>query len=219
MSKPWDWTKVNNKKIWLEPDAQCYLYAAKWAKEGKKDILDLGCGLGRHSIYFAKSNFNVTATDLSKDAIEYLDKYKHEENLEINTVIADMLSLPFEDNSFDAVFAFHSISHTDSKGIKEILSEIRRVLRPDGAVFLTMCSKDTWSFTNAHPPYILDNNTIIKESGLETGIPHFYVDEDDIKELFKDFMLVDIKYVSHRYFDNDWQDTKHYYIEIKNKKE
>ena len=41
----WDWSVVSDKKTWLEPCEESYYYASKWKREGRKSVLDLGCGL------------------------------------------------------------------------------------------------------------------------------------------------------------------------------
>ena len=185
------------------------------SKEGKKRILDLGCGLGRHSILFSKYGFQVSALDSSEEAIDSLQKYSEDNDLEIQCKVGDMHELPYPDDSFDCIFAFLSISHTDSKGIIKVISEMKRVLVPGGAMFFTLCSKETWSFTEAGYPKI-DENTIMKTEGAEEGIPHFYVDKDDIIELMKDFQLIRVRHVDDCFFQGNWRNSKHYFIEAIN---
>ncbi|BBF42522.1 methyltransferase type 11 [Lachnospiraceae bacterium KM106-2] len=57
-SKGWEWEQVEHKP-WLEPVDQVYYLVHKWALLGYHSILDLGSGLGRHSIFFAKHGFKV----------------------------------------------------------------------------------------------------------------------------------------------------------------
>jgi ubiquinone/menaquinone biosynthesis C-methylase UbiE len=52
-----------------------------------------------------------------------------------------MKELPYKDESFDCILAYHVISHTDTQGIKRILKELNRVLRKSGEFFITLCSK------------------------------------------------------------------------------
>lgn len=123
-----------------------------------------------------------------------------------------MLKLHYPDNSFDCIFAYHVISHTDTQGMKTILSEIERVLRPNGEIFLSLCSKDTWFFKEAGFPKI-DENTIVKtEEGPEKGIPHFYVTIDDVLKLFGKFEMQSIRHVDDCYFEGEKRNSKHYFI-------
>ena len=119
ISKAWEWNKDNNP-IWLTPSEESYYISNRWKKSDFRKILDFGCGLGRHSVYFAKEGFDVTAFDLSPEAIENLRKWSEREKLNIDIKTADMLELPYADNSFDGIFAYHVISHTDTSGIQII---------------------------------------------------------------------------------------------------
>ncbi len=218
ISKAWNW-KEEKSNIWLQPSEESYFIANTWKQRGVKKVLDLGCGLGRHSILFAKTGFQVSALDLSVDATNHLKKWAKDENLAVDVKNADMLNLPYEDNTFDALFAMHVISHTDTENFKKILNEMTRVLKVGSQIFVTLCSKDTWSFKDSGYPKH-DENTVIKiEDGPENGIPHFYVTLDDILILFKDFEIERIRHIDDCYFDNAIRNSKHYFItaKLKNK--
>ena len=211
VSKAWDWNK-ESCPVWLQPSEKSYFIAQKMEEKNIKKVLDFGCGLGRHSIYFAKQGFHVSAFDLSEESTEYLRTWAEREKLSIEIKKADMLELPYDDNSFDAIFAYHVISHTDSSGIKKIIHEISRVLKIGGEIYLTLCSKDTWSFEDAGYPR-LDENTVIKtDEGPEKGIPHFYVTLDDIIDLFANFEIEGIRHTDDCYFAGKKQNCKHYFI-------
>lgn len=211
VSKAWDWKK-ESCPIWLNPCEESYYAAQQWKEKNIKNILDFGCGLGRHSIFFSKQGFHVSAFDLSKEGTEHLKKWAAKEGLSIEITNADMLLLPYKDDSFDAIFAYHVISHTDSVGIKQIISEISRVLKIGGEIYLTLCSKETWSFKDAGYP-ILDANTVLKtDDGPEEGIPHFYVTLDDIINLFADYDIEKIRHTDDCYFSGRKQNSKHYFI-------
>lgn len=211
ISKSWEWEKENSS-IWLEPSEESYYLANRWKAAGFVEILDFGCGLGRHSIFFARNGFKVSSFDLSAEGVNYLKKWAERENLNIDAKVADMLSLPYAADSFDCIFAYHVISHTDTKGIKRIIDEIKRVLKEGGEIFLTLCSKDTWSFKDACYPK-LDENTVVKtDEGPEKGIPHFYAELDDILDLFKDIQIIGIRHTDDCFFDEKKQNSKHYFV-------
>ena len=78
-----------------------------------KRLLDLGCGRGRHAIFFANSGFDVSAMDLSFDCVKELSEFAEKENLSIQCDVAEMTSLPYQDDSFDCLIAYHVISHSN----------------------------------------------------------------------------------------------------------
>ena len=212
LSNAWDWDSVTERDEWSKPSEEGFYYAEKWNRDGRRRVLDLGCGVGRHALLFAEIGLDVTAVDSSEEAISCLKRMDPDERIVCE--VADMHDLPYDDGSFDCVFAYHSISHTDSAGIVRILSEIHRVLSPGGNVFLTLCSKDTWSFNEADLP-IVDSCTRVRTDGPERGIPHFYVDKEDIIRLMAHFELIRVRHVDDCFSNGTWRNCKHYFIEAK----
>lgn len=190
-SKAWAWEKVNTN-FWKEPSSEYYYIAHTWAKRGFKNVLDLGCGLGRHALAFRNDGFNVSACDLSEYAINYARNAAKECKInDIQFDVCDMLTLPYRDNSFDAVFAYHVISHTDSVGIQKIADELKRILKPSGELYIDFISKEAPQFINA-TNRIDDNTIIMEEIEEEYGIPHYFAEITDIMRIMKDFEIVDL---------------------------
>ena len=210
-SKEWEW-KEADKTIWTTPCEESYYYAKKWKSEGKRSVLDLGCGLGRHSILFAKESFEVKAVDLSVDGVNYLRQWQKKEDLDFETKVCDMNQLPFANDTFDCIWAYHVISHTDTEGFLGILEEIKRVLKPGGSIYFTVCSKETWSYKEARFTHI-DENTVMITDGPEKDVPHYFVEYEDIIRLLADFIIVKIRHIDDCYFGGLKQNSKHYYIE------
>ena len=213
-SKSWNWDIVTDD-FWTIPSEDVYYYLEKWLKCGFKTFLDLGCGLGRHSIFFANNGFKVHSFDLSENGLENFIAIIKNEKLNISIKLGDMLSLPYEDNYFDCVLAYHSIYHTDSSGIKQVISEIHRVLKKDGEAFITFISKNNPSFTLSSNK-IIDENTIIKTEGIEANIPHYYVNVEDIKYLLKDFKMIKIRQIEDV---SEGNSSWHYFVNIKKMEE
>ena len=214
MSKEWNW-EINTNNLWLNPSIESYFYVKEWKNKQFKNVLDLGCGLGRHAILFAKNDFNVTACDLSEYGVNHLNEWADKENLKIETVVCDMLELPFNENSFDAIFSYHTISHTDTMGVKKVINELKRVLKSNGELFLTLCSKETWSFKDAGYQKIDENTVLKQEDGPEDGIPHFYVNLEDIQKLFNDFEIISVRHIDDIYYTDKINHSKHYFVHMK----
>jgi len=95
-------------------------------------ILEAGCGVGYGTNFISKYFKIIVGLDISKDAIRIAKKYKH-----IHWVIGDATSLPFKDESFDAVISLQVIEHIKKRKVLTYLNEIRRVLRKNGIFVLT----------------------------------------------------------------------------------
>ena len=112
-SKARNWS-VSEALWWEEPASEVYPLINRWLKLDYEHILDLGCGVGRHSILFSQNNFIVDAIDLSKNGIDKLNNLIKEKHLKnITAKVGDITSLPYIDNEFDCLLAYHAIYHTD----------------------------------------------------------------------------------------------------------
>jgi len=103
-------------------------------KDNEK-VLDSGCGNGRY--YELLKNTDYTGTDNSKELIE-LAKNKYPE---ANFLVADSLSLPFADNSFNQVYSIAVLHRIPSKEYRlQFFKEAQRVLKDKGRLVVTVWS-------------------------------------------------------------------------------
>ena len=168
-SKPWEWNKLDEEeqKKWKEPCIESYYLINRWKKQNKKYFLDIGCGLGRHTIQFAKSGFNVSGIDLSEEAIKATKECLEKEGLKANIKKSDMLQLPYPKESMDCILCRNVISHTDTEGIKIIIEQIYNILRKNGECFLTLGSKNAETFKNKNNSRKDANTAIRMDEGPE----------------------------------------------------
>lgn len=211
-SKEWNWNEADKEK-WLNPSEDSIYLAKRWAEEGAHSILDLGCGLGRHALYFAQKGFKVTAVDLSKEAVESSKALRKQSQVDFLCTRADMMQLPFSNDAFDRVFSYHVISHQDTEGVQRVVDEITRVLKPGGKVFLTLCSKEHYAFSEKSFPHI-DANTVLKTEGAEVDVPHFFADKEALKKLFHDYSFEQVRHITDcEMGEDDRRERSHYFIE------
>lgn len=99
-------------------------------------ILDLCCGVGRHSIELAKRGFEVTGVDNTQEYLEIAERRGGEENLDIEFVLEDMRGFT-RPKSFDAVLSmFTSFGYfEDKEEDRKVARNVFESLKP-GGVFL-----------------------------------------------------------------------------------
>ncbi|MDP3917801.1 MAG: class I SAM-dependent methyltransferase [Candidatus Woesebacteria bacterium] len=211
-SKAWNWN-IASAPQWEEPAPEVFPLLRRWQKQGFKKLLDLGCGIGRHSILFSENNFEVDACDLSAEGIDKLNILATKNSLSMSTKVCDMLSLPYSDKTFDCLIAFHAIYHSDDEGIQKTISEIKRILKSGGEAFITFNSKNNSAFKNPDNKHLSDS-TIVKIQGHEAGIPHYYASKQDVENLLKDFEIIEFSYKEEYLLDQDYTGA-HYYVLLK----
>ena len=105
-------------------------------------VLEVGCGAGVDLARFAKGGASVVGVDLSSSAIDLARANFEQQGLTGDFRVADGEALPFEDNSFDLVFAHGVVQYTADP--KRLVEECRRVLKPGGEAVFQVYNRVSW---------------------------------------------------------------------------
>ena len=97
---------------------------------GSKRCLEVGCGRGSLSAYFADEGWDCSLLDLSEAAIQQARQAFHANGFKATFDIGDCLNLPYSEGTFDMVFSIGLLEHF--KNFEKVISEQFRVLAPDG---------------------------------------------------------------------------------------
>jgi len=123
---------------------------------GCKTILDAGCGNGRYTRFLlrcADDDAHITCFDLSQSMLHRAQR-RVQHSSRVSFVAADLTRLPYADASFDAAVCGWVLEHLPDP--RNGLSELARVLRPEGKLLL-MVTEDT--FTGAMCSRVWDCRT------------------------------------------------------------
>ena len=159
-------------------------------KEHKiKKIIELGAGLGRDTIFFAKNSIHVEALDYSHSAIKVINKKAEKQNLSnyISTKIFDIRKkIPFKDNSVDACFShmLYCMALTNIE-LESLNNEICRVLKPNGINIYTVRHTNDGDYRKG----IHRGEDLYENDGF---IIHFF-SKDKVNSLLKGFQNLEIE--------------------------
>ena len=122
----------NIDKVWRRKTAKAV------SNFSPKTILDLATGTADMAIALARRNpqAHIVGVDISEKMLEIGKNKIKKQDLEnqIDLYISDAASLPFEDNSFDTITIAFGVRNFED--MQKGLSEIRRVLKPCGVIFI-----------------------------------------------------------------------------------
>lgn len=201
MKTNWDshWEEESNRSYWREPDKAVIQLIETLDKSRIKDVLDLGCGIGRHAIYFAEVGFNVTAVDSSPKALAILRQQVVEKELEVKSIEGDYSEELFPEESFDFVLAYNVIYHGYRQNMEHAINLIHKLLKPQGLFFFTCPTTRDDKYGNGEE---LAQNTYKPLNSVHPGDIHYFANESDILDFLGKFSEFS-KDVYEHHWDND----------------
>lgn len=123
--------------------AKDYVIEAKYIEDivkkhgipNSKNLIDLGCGTGSHSIIWAKNGWSVTGVDRSESMLQIARTKTQGKNLGINFFQGDLSNFKLKEESyFDvAVSMFAVVGYLiENKSLQHLFSTVRKILKPGG---------------------------------------------------------------------------------------
>ncbi|MFO7864559.1 MAG: class I SAM-dependent methyltransferase [Salinivirgaceae bacterium] len=101
------------------------------------EMLELGCGTGHWTQFFAGLGFDVTAIDNSRAMLERASTKK----IKATFREANAQNLPFDDEAFGIVASVTMLEFVDNQ--EQVLAEMMRVLKPGGYLLLGCLNADS----------------------------------------------------------------------------
>lgn len=166
MSVVWDEIYKKGDFLKLPPHPEIRELAELFKKERIRQILDLGSGGGRHTIYLASKRFDVYGLDLSSTGLAYALNILSKKGLTAHFTLHDITTLPYDDNYFDAIISVQVIHHNKLKDIRKTVGEIKRVLRNEGYLWNVFLIYKSLLFLLRQLVYVTTHSEILSFSIL-----------------------------------------------------
>ena len=185
----WDtaWKRVSKPHKELPKLPYIHELTRKLKKFRVKKVLDLGCGSGWLSVFMSKYGFEITGIDISQPAIELGKIWAQEDNANINLIAGDLLDLPFEESSFDAVVCNSVIEHFRMDQAKIVFEKIHKILTPGGFFFGCF---DNVGTSGKGEFFKLDDSTQVYTDEMRKGMMLRNYTDLEVKSLLRNFDIL-----------------------------
>lgn len=144
-----------------------------FSKFSGQKVLEIGCGSGAASCLFAKNGANVTAVDITKQAIEITKSNAKAQGVKIKALNQDAEKMTFKDESFDFVFSWGVLHH--SKNTIKAFKNVARVLKKNGKGLIMVYNKNSARYYINGLNWLILKRKIFSGYTLET-VQDFYTD-------------------------------------------
>ncbi len=192
MNTDWNSAYKHHPYTEKEPHHGVLQFISRLKKDSNRQILDLGCGDGRHLIFLAKQGYLPVGVDNALWGLRQAKEWAEKEGLEIKFLYADMAFLPVQDECFDQIISIQVIHHQPICRIQKTLKNIRRLLREEGSFYFTVPKYPPRKWKNNN--YLeIEHHTFAPTEGFEKGIPHHFFTKDELRAELKDFEIMEIK--------------------------
>ncbi|MHC1709551.1 MAG: class I SAM-dependent methyltransferase [Methanomassiliicoccales archaeon] len=140
-------------------------------------VLELGIGNGKNLTSFT-SGAEIIGLDFSGPALRACAK-----KYRIPLLQADVTALPFRDESFPNVAASHVLGHLDRASMRKASSEIQRVLKKGGILYISVFGEEDMRFGKGEE---VEQRTFKRGNGV---ITHYFL-KNEVPEMFPDLKAV-----------------------------
>ncbi len=117
-----------------------YRYLATEIYPRNKDggrLLDIGCGCGEYLVSLRMLHWDVYGIDVNREAAFYAGN-----NCGLKVICGEIFDAGFPGDFFDVITLHHTLEHVSS--LLETLEEIRRILKKDGEIIITVPNIWNW---------------------------------------------------------------------------
>ncbi len=185
----WDtyWADEGEHEWWERPAPEVLALIASRSPEARPEVLDLGCGLGRHAIAFARAGYRVTAVDASATAVAHLRAWAARLKLRVESRVCDVLDEGLPAGAYDIILSYNVIYHGSRARFAQAIDRVHALLRPGGLFFFTCPSREDGKYGHGEE---IAPHTFRCERSVTPGDIHYFAGEADLDELLAGYRLL-----------------------------
>lgn len=147
----------------------------------KASVLDIGCGAGLLSNALAQEGHTVSGIDLSEGSLKVAKKYDATGRVDYRK--ANAYSLPYPDQSFDAVCAMDVLEHVEEPHL--LVAEASRVLKDKGLFFFHTFNRNWLSYL-----FIIKGvDWFVKNAPKNMHVYPLFIKPQELEEIFETYNL------------------------------
>lgn len=133
----------------------------------RTEMLELGCGTGHWSEFFAKQGFSVLGVDIS----EAMLKIARSKNINAEFKIVDSENLPFKDESYQVISSITMLEFVEDQD--KVIQEVYRVLKKDGWFILGCLNANSILAKNKEADETFKNANFLTIEDIKTKLEKF----------------------------------------------
>ena len=136
---PWERIFAQDGRVFTEELPAQKEFIERFKHEGIHQVLDLGCGNGRHVLALAELGFEVIGVDISRTGLDLTQDWLKESGQAALLLQADSRHpLPLTQGSVSGLISTQVIHHAYRAEVWLAINEIHRILKPGGLAFVTV---------------------------------------------------------------------------------
>lgn len=184
----WDeaWKRVSKPHKELPKLPYIHELTRKLKKYQVKKVLDLGCGSGWLSIFISKYGFDITGIDIAKPAVDLGKLWASEDNANVTFLASDLLNMPFQERSFDAIVCNSVLEHFRLDQAKILFEKIHKILTEKG--FFFGCFDQVGTGKGEY--FELEDQTHVYTDQMRNGMMLRNYSDQELKELLSNFDIL-----------------------------
>ena len=173
----------------FEPDALAKK-AMRYSKSGER-LLDVGCGEGADSVFYAGKGFRVTAIDHNQTYLTRLRTFIRDHDLRnISTRLADVVHYSYPVDAYEVVSCLLVGCCMRRSDFEKMLTSLKQTVTPGGIIVMSLRNYLDPEFqVYLSTENMIEANTFIKKE--DCCKIKYFIEKDRLREVFNDFEILD----------------------------